>query len=68
MSIGQTLRITAEVLPITATNRTVSWEPSNTNVCIVDSNGLAENRGCRAGFSSLRERLCLGRFGLSVLL
>lgn len=45
MSIGQTLRITAEVLPITATNRTVSWESSNTNVCIVDSNGLVEAVG-----------------------
>lgn len=40
MSIGKSLRITAEVLPITATNRVVSWESSNTNVCIVDSNGL----------------------------
>ena len=45
MSIGKTLRITAEVLPITATNRTVSWESSNTNVCIVDSNGLVEAVG-----------------------
>lgn len=45
MSIGQTLRITAEVLPITASNRTVSWESSNTNVCIVDSNGLVEAVG-----------------------
>ncbi|MGN0321016.1 MAG: Ig-like domain-containing protein, partial [Lachnospira sp.] len=45
MSKGQTLRITAEVLPLTATNRTVSWESSNTNVCIVDSNGLVEAVG-----------------------
>lgn len=45
MSKGDRLRITAEVLPITATNRTVSWESSNTNVCIVDSNGLVEAVG-----------------------
>lgn len=45
MSIGSTLRITAEVLPVTATNRTVVWESSNTNVCIVDSNGLVEAVG-----------------------
>ena len=40
MSIGQSLRITAEVLPVEASNRNVYWESSNTNVCIVDSNGL----------------------------
>ena len=45
MSKGDRLRITAEVLPLTATNRTVSWESSNTNVCIVDSNGLVEAVG-----------------------
>ncbi|MDO5382409.1 MAG: Ig-like domain-containing protein [Eubacteriales bacterium] len=45
MSIGGRLRITAEVLPLTASNRTVSWESSNTNVCIVDSNGLVEAVG-----------------------
>ncbi len=45
MSLGSTLRITAEVLPLTASNRTVQWESSNTNVCIVDSNGLVEAVG-----------------------
>ena len=45
MSIGGKLRITAEVLPVTASNRTVVWESSNTNVCIVDSNGLVEAVG-----------------------
>lgn len=40
MSIGGSLRITAEVLPVTASNKTVLWESSNTNVCMVDSNGL----------------------------
>ena len=41
MSIGGKLRITAEVLPVTASNRTVVWESSNTNVCIVDSNAVS---------------------------
>lgn len=45
MSIGGRLRITAEVLPVTASDRTVLWESSNTNVCIVDSNGLVEAVG-----------------------
>ena len=45
MSVGGTLRITAEVLPLTASNRTVSWESSNTNVCMVDSTGLVEAVG-----------------------
>ncbi len=45
MSKGSKLRITAEVLPITASNRTVAWSSSNTNVCIVDSNGLVEAVG-----------------------
>ena len=45
MSKGDRLRITAEVLPLTATNRTVIWESTNTNVCIVDSNGLVEAVG-----------------------
>lgn len=45
MSLGGKLRITAEVLPITASNRTVSWTSSNTNVCAVDSNGLVQAVG-----------------------
>lgn len=45
MRIGDTLRITAEVLPLEASNRVVRWTSSNTNVCIVDSNGLVEAVG-----------------------
>lgn len=45
MSIGDKLRITAEVLPVEASNKNVYWESSNTNVCMVDSNGLVEAVG-----------------------
>ncbi len=45
MRIGDTLRITAEVLPITASDKTLVWESSNPNVCIVDSNGLVQAMG-----------------------
>lgn len=45
MSIGGTLRITAEVLPVEASNKNLYWESSNTNVCIVDSNGLVQAVG-----------------------
>lgn len=45
MSLGGKLRITAEVLPITASNRTVAWTSSNTSVLVVDSNGLVEAVG-----------------------
>ncbi len=45
MSIGGRLRITAEVLPVEASDKNLYWESSNTNVCIVDSNGLVEAVG-----------------------
>ena len=45
MRIGDTLRITAEVFPITASDKTLVWESSNPNVCMVDSNGLVEAVG-----------------------
>lgn len=45
MSIGDRLRITAEILPVEASNRILYWESSNTNVCIVDSNGLVQAVG-----------------------
>lgn len=45
MSLGGKLRITAEVLPITASNRAVAWTSSNTNVLVVDSNGLVQAVG-----------------------
>ena len=45
MRIGDTLRITAAVAPIEASNKTIVWESSNTNVCIVDSTGLVQAVG-----------------------
>lgn len=45
MSLGGHLRITAEVLPVEASNKNLYWESSNTNVCMVDSNGLVEAVG-----------------------
>ncbi|WP_170841387.1 Ig-like domain-containing protein [[Clostridium] fimetarium] len=45
MSLGGKLRITAEVLPITASNRAVAWTSSNTNILVVDSNGLVQAVG-----------------------
>lgn len=40
LKIGDTFRISAEVLPTTATNKEVTWTSSNTNVAKVDKNGL----------------------------
>lgn len=45
LKMGSKLRITAEVLPLTATNRTVAWSSSNPSVCTVDQNGLVEAVG-----------------------
>lgn len=39
MSKGGHERLTAEVLPLNATNRTVTWSSSNENVAVVDTNG-----------------------------
>lgn len=51
MSIGGQLRITAEVLPLNASQRTVSWESSDTSVCTVDTNGLVKATG--VGFATI---------------
>lgn len=51
MSIGGHLRITAEVLPLNASQRTVSWESSDTSVCTVDTNGLVKATG--VGFATI---------------
>ncbi|MDD6796928.1 MAG: Ig-like domain-containing protein [Clostridia bacterium] len=51
MSMGGQLRITAEVLPLNATQRTVSWESSDTSVCTVDTNGLVKATG--VGFATI---------------
>lgn len=39
MKVGESVNLTAEVLPLTATNRTVKWSSSDTKICSVDSNG-----------------------------
>lgn len=39
MSKGGHERLTAEVLPLNATNRTVTWTSSNENVVVIDTNG-----------------------------
>lgn len=39
MSVGETLTLTAEVLPSNATNKNLSWSSSNANVVSVDNNG-----------------------------
>lgn len=43
-NIGESLQLTASVLPEDATNQNVIWSSSNTNVCIV-SNGLVVSTG-----------------------
>lgn len=45
MRVGDTLRITAAVTPIEASDKTVVWESSNTNVCVVDSTGFVQAVG-----------------------
>lgn len=40
LKIGDTFRLTAEVLPSTATDKSVTWISSNTNVVTIDENGL----------------------------
>ena len=40
MTEGNTLQLTATVLPTNATNRTVTWKSSNTSVATVSSSGL----------------------------
>lgn len=45
LSVDEQLRLTAEVLPLNATQRTVSWESSDVSVCTVDSNGLVTAKG-----------------------
>lgn len=40
LKIGDTLRLTAEILPLNATDKSVTWISSNTSVVTVDENGL----------------------------
>ena len=46
-SINQTTQLTATVLPTNATNKSVTWTSSNTNVATVDASGLvaAKSKG-----------------------
>lgn len=40
LKIGETFRLTAEVLPLNATDKSVTWISSNTSVVTVDENGM----------------------------
>ncbi|MCR5215852.1 MAG: Ig-like domain-containing protein [Lachnospiraceae bacterium] len=40
LNVGDTVSLTAEVLPLTATNRTVNWISSDPEKVTIDSNGL----------------------------
>lgn len=51
MSVGKVQRITAEVLPIDASDKTLIWESSDTSVVTVDSNGLVTAVG--QGFATI---------------
>ncbi len=39
LQVGQSVGLSAEVLPLTATNRTVKWSSSDEKICTVDTNG-----------------------------
>ena len=49
--IGDTFRLTATVSPSNASNKTVTWTSSNTNVATVDSSGYV--RGIAAGTATI---------------
>ncbi len=40
LKIGENFRLTAEILPLNATDKSVTWMSSNTSVVTVDENGL----------------------------
>ena len=40
MTVGETLQLTATVLPANAANKSVTWSTNNSSVASVDSNGL----------------------------
>lgn len=52
LNVGDEVALTAEVLPLTASNRTVKWSTTDTNVITIDSNGTlkAVNAGHAAVF------------------
>ena len=39
MNVGNTQKLNATLLPEDATNKSVTWSSSNTNVCTVDGKG-----------------------------
>ena len=51
LEIGEAFQLTATITPSNATNQTVTWESSNTNVATVDSNGLV--RAISAGSATI---------------
>lgn len=44
LKVDETFRLSAEVLPVTASDRTVKWETSDSSIVTVDSNGLVSAR------------------------
>ncbi len=43
--IGETMQLTATVLPIEATNKNVNWTSANSNICTVSASGLVTATG-----------------------
>ena len=48
-AIGETRQLTATVGPVTATDKAVTWESTDTSVASVDATGLVTARGIGAG-------------------
>ena len=48
-AIGETRQLTATVGPVTATDKAVTWESTDTTVASVDATGLVTARGIGAG-------------------
>ncbi|MDE6253427.1 MAG: Ig-like domain-containing protein [Lachnospiraceae bacterium] len=44
LKVDDTFRLSAEVLPVTASDRTVKWESSDNSIITVDNNGLVSAR------------------------
>lgn len=58
LSIGDTLRLNASILPENATNKNVIWKSSNTSVAEVNTNGVVKAVGSgRATISAVSEEI-----------